>query len=606
MVRRIAPLAFVVCVGALAAELHVSPAGPLTTLSAARDAARKLPAAEPKRIVVHGGKYFFTEPLVLDARDSGLTIEAAPGETPVLYGGQRITGWQRDGENFWAAKIPERGGQRWHFRLLVVNDRVCRPARLPDSGYLTHASEFPVRWMGTSGGGWQRKPTEEELTTLKYRDGDLGPWLDVNSAEITIYHMWDESLARPRAIDTAARTVTLATPAGHPPGAFGVQRYVVWNVREGMHAPGQWYLDRTAGKVVYWPSPGEDMRAAEAIAPTMESIIRLEGTKDTPVKDVTLRGLALSVTDTPPVAGGFGAGKYDGAVSANYAENCRLERLVIYNTGGQGIKALNTTSMRVVNTEVRDTGAGGILLRGAAAEIADNHVYRVGLRYPSAIGIYCGGQNLNVSHNEVHDTTYTAINCGGSGHRIENNLLYRAMTELHDGAAIYFIFGKNITLRGNLVRDIPDTGGYGSSAYYIDELSEGCLVEHNVSIGVARPSHNHMAKKNTIRNNVFLFDGDMRITLPRSSEFRFENNILWAKGRIVVSNPEAIAESSGNVFCSASRQVEGAPPGTLLADPQLQVEGRRYSFAPGSPAAKLGIEPVDVSAAGRRVTIALK
>ncbi|NOX55746.1 MAG: hypothetical protein GXP27_15155, partial [Planctomycetes bacterium] len=53
---------------------------PMATLVAARDAARE--AGEgPHRIVVMPGEYFLTEPLVLDARDSGLTIEADPSGT---------------------------------------------------------------------------------------------------------------------------------------------------------------------------------------------------------------------------------------------------------------------------------------------------------------------------------------------------------------------------------------------------------------------------------------------------------------------------------------------------------------------------------------------
>lgn len=56
---------------------------PFATLAAARDAAR---ARKPARIVVHGGRYFLNAPLDLVAADSGLVIEAAPRETPVLVG----------------------------------------------------------------------------------------------------------------------------------------------------------------------------------------------------------------------------------------------------------------------------------------------------------------------------------------------------------------------------------------------------------------------------------------------------------------------------------------------------------------------------------------
>ena len=90
--------------------------------------------------------------------------------------------------------------------------------------------------------------------------------LDVNNAEVTVYHMWDESMVGLKAIDAEKQILTFSSPSGHPPGAFGVKKYVIWNIREGMTEPGQWYLDRTRGKVVYWPLPGEDMATAKVVA----------------------------------------------------------------------------------------------------------------------------------------------------------------------------------------------------------------------------------------------------------------------------------------------------------------------------------------------------
>ena len=40
-----------------------------------------------------------------------------------------------------------------------------------------------------------------------------------------------------------------------------------------MTQPGQWHLDRTAGRLVYWPLPGEDMAKAEAIAPSPDAVV---------------------------------------------------------------------------------------------------------------------------------------------------------------------------------------------------------------------------------------------------------------------------------------------------------------------------------------------
>jgi len=591
--------------------------GPVRTLTAARDAARKLPLGEPRRIVVKGGRYFVPETIVLDARDSGLTIEAAQGEQPVLCGGRLVTGWKKYGKRFWAAPLREVAAGEWDFRMLVVNDVIARRARLPESGTFTHLSEFKVRWMSTTGGGWQRKPTNEELTTLKYRPGDLGPWLEVKNAEVTVYHSWDESLVRLQAHDPSTQTLRFATEAGHPPGGFGVKKYVVWNLREGMKRPGQWYLDRKAGKVVYWPLPGQQMKKAAVIAPAVESLVRIEGSKEAPVKGVTIQGLTLSVTNTPAGAGGFGAMRYDGAVAVSHCEDCRFRNLIVYNTGGQGIKARNTVRLALEDSEIRQTGAGGMIVDGSGFTVTDNRIHNVGVNYPSAIGLSISGADGQVDHNEIHDTPYSAVTASGNGHRIESNRIYRAMQELHDGAAIYITFCKNIVLRGNHASDIADPGGSGASAYYLDEQAEGCLVERNLAVNVAFPSDNHMARGNVLRENVFIAPGDVRITLPRSTGYTFERNVIYAGGELVFRAPEgAIARMPNNVLFSAKGVVDlevladysakgrsrfDLRDSTVVADPLfLDLQRGDYRFAPDSPARRLGIEPLDVQSAGPR------
>jgi hypothetical protein len=611
-----------------AMECHVAPQGsdtaagtaaePKATLAAALAASRAAAPGEERRIVVAGGEYCMGGPLRLDARDSGLVMEAAPGAEPILYGGRPLTGWEPDGERFWSAPLPEGEFLPDGPRLLVVNGRFCDRARLPETGRFQHLTKFDVRWMGTNGGGWQRKPTEEELTTMRFRPEDLPAGLDARNAEFTVYHMWDESLAGVARIDWQTHTVTFATPLGHPPGGFGVQDYVVWNVREGMHRPGQWYLDRTRRRVVYWPLADEDMTSSQALVPAMESILTISGSEQEPARDVIIRGLTFSVTDTPLQAGGFGAGRYRGAIDMGNTGGCRLERLTIVNVGGQGIRTWRADGLRVERCHVHHTGACGMMIRGTGAVTADNHVHDVGVSYPSAIGISGGGEDCVIEHNEVHDIPYSAIICGGVRNRIEANLIYRAMRELHDGAGIYCGGGKELVLRGNFIRDIADTGGYGASAYYLDEMCEGCIVERNLSLRVVRPSHNHWAQRNTIRDNVFVSDGDMEVTFPRCEGYRFERNVLYAAGTITFRNLEAVDAMPANCIFSAAGKVRvrtlddyrevgtgdlEPPDGTILADPQLRpdlLEEGRAGYGAGSPVRGLGVEPLDVSTAGRR------
>jgi hypothetical protein len=312
-------------------------------------------------------------------------------------------------------------------------------------------------------------------------------------------------------------------------------------------------------------------------------------------------------------AGGFGAGRFDGAISVSSAENCRLIDLEILNVGGQGIKA-SGTRVNIERCHVHHTGACGISCSGTEVAVADNHIHDVGLTYPSALALQGGGKDSLYSHNEIHDAPYTAINCGGQNNRIEHNLIYRAMTELHDGGGIYCFAGNGLVLAGNFIRDIADTGGYGASAYYLDERSQNCLVEGNLSIGIVRPSHNHMADNNTIRNNVFISSEDARLTFPRSSGYTFEKNIIVAEGKIIFDNPEGITTWKDNCLFSRAGKIEGnkldryartgsselkPDGGNVFAEPLLaEFDKGIVTFAPDSPAARLGIKPIDVSSAG--------
>ena len=278
------------------AEFWVAPMGsdaangsrehPFATLARARDAARTVSASQSRRILVRGGNHYNVW-LTLGPQDSGLTVQAAPGEQPVLHGGQPIRGWQKDGDHFYAAALPafpelpdRAASDGWQIRALQVNGQWRPRARFPDHGELPHLSSFNVRWMSTTGGGWERKPTHDELTTLKYRAGDLPADLDLANAEITVFHKWDESCVGIAHHDVTNQVLRLAPATGHPPGAYGVKKFVVWNTREGLQRPGQWYHDRARRRLVYWPLPGEDMSKLDVMAPSVTTIIGLRGTPD--------------------------------------------------------------------------------------------------------------------------------------------------------------------------------------------------------------------------------------------------------------------------------------------------------------------------------------
>ncbi len=612
--------------------VHVSPRGadtnpgsrarPVATLAQAVTLTRAAPTGARRRIVLADGVYHGTA-VVLEAVDSGLEILAARGAAPVCYGGMPVTGWQPEGDGspFWYAEVPgAREGTR-DFRMLVVNNRFAPRARFPEQGGIRHASDFPVRWMSTTKGGWERKPTNHELTTLQLVPDSLPPALSARNAELTLYHAWDESLVGIANWDRAAGIVTFSTPAGHPPGAFGdwkeqARTFTVWNTREGMIRPGHWYLDREAGRVVYWPLEGERGDTLQALAPVTESVLCLAGSAEAPVRDIHIKGVGFGITTTPLLMGGFGATRFAGAIEGTYAHGLKLDGVTVRWSGGQGIRVLTSDGVRCQRCTVHDTGAGGIVLAGTDGRVAQTLIHHVGRTYPSALGLRFGGERWHVHHNTLHHTPYSAINAGGRALRIAHNRFHHIMETLVDGAAIYVFAAKSCLLRGNYTYAVREEQVH---AYYLDEQSEDSRVEGNVAVGVPWPIHNHMAWNCTVRGNICLHDDDMRLSFMNCDGFTLARNVFVSGGALhVQSTYTGVGRLDRNVFHSGTGVhdwafVDRLPSlerntgpvailprvrNSVLADPGCRCEDGRVSYTDTMLARRLGLPMLDVSGAG--------
>ena len=535
----------------------VSPTG--LSLAAAVEKARTDGAAAHE-IVLADGDYFLEKPIVLNARDSGLVIRAANDGKAVLWGGTVVSGWKKDGDRFYAAELPEVKAGRWDFRSLYVDGKTAERACYPSpTNQLENLGGWKEKLRAAIDGYWARKPTEAELTMMPYRKGDLPPGFEPRNADVRLYHMWSESFVNVVSNDAERGVLHFGSRMGYPAGAFNRRKYQVFGIREGLTHPGTWYLDRPAGKVVYWPKPGEDMAKVRVVAPRMETIISVCGSSKAPVKNVRLEGLVLTATATPCMSASFGGSGTPGALAVSRAEDCAFERLVIRHVGATGFRMGQAKRCRFAASSVTDCGSSAMCVYADATEIVSNRLLRVGLAFPSACSATIGGEGTRFANNEVAHSPYSGLILRGDGNVIEDNHISKVMQVLHDGAAVYGNM-RRTTIRRNVVRDVVEVGsGYGASGFYCDETSTDNVIEDNVTIGVPTPCHQHISRNIHLRRNTFVTDGDMKISFANSVGCTFVDNVLVSGGKIVPTQAcrTSVTNWSGNRACSVAKA--GAP-----------------------------------------------
>ena len=562
-----------------------SAAAPFATVPRAVAAARA--AGGTNTGTLKTGTYRLAQTLALDARDSGLTVRAEKPGKAILSGGVRITGWKREAEGrFWYADVPEAKDGGWYFRTLAVNGTFAPRACFPGgTNRFENLGDWNLPLLPALAGHWERKPTNAELTTMPYKPEDLPDTLDFTSAEFRLYHMWSESLSTIASNDLARHVVYLSTPAAWPMGACGRRQYEVYNVREGMTTPGQWYLDRTRGRVVYWPKEGEDMAKAEIVAPRLEQVVTVTGTSKARVRDVTLVGLVVESTTPPLRRAGFGGGDMSAAMQLAWTTNALLDHVEVRLAGGSGIVSQNALGCRILACDVHHVGARGVGLSGEDNLLEGSRICHVGLMFPSSSVVGVSGKRTTVRGCEVFDGPYSGIIGGGEELLFENNLIHHVMRVLHDGAAIYGNMIRS-AMRGNVARDITPNGkGFGASAYYYDEGATDSVVERNVAIGVARPVHHHMTRNTQVRDNVFIADGDMSISFQNSIGGTFERNTCVLKGQLRVTYPEAVKSWTGNRIYRTMpdgerTEIGNAAPALRQQGPQGALTAPRVSAPP--------------------------
>ena len=493
--------------------------GPFATLERARDAIRALKQAGtlPKggvEVVVRGGPYALAKPFELIAGDSGadgapIVYTANTGEEVRLSGGKQVTGFkpvtdpavldrldQAARGNVLQADVkalgitdfgpPNGGGME-----LFLADKPMTLARWPNEGFVQI-----VDIVEKDGHEIHGIPGSK-VGKFVYEGDRPKRWIGEKDAWLHGYWFWDWSDQRQKieSIDTE-HSILAVKPPYHGYGYRKGQWYYAFNVLAELDSPGEWYMDREAGILYFWPpAPIDSGKVVVSVLPALASI------KD--ATDLTVRGMTFEAARGTAVSVSGGA--------RNTVANCKFR-----NCGGSAVSVSGGTHHAVTGCEIYDMGCGGISLGGGdratlapAGHLAENnHIHHYGRwsrMYQTAISL--DGVGNRAAHNLIHDAPHIAIGFGGNDHVIEFNEIYNVCFESNDAGAIYA--GRNWTMRGNMIRynyfhDISGFKGRGCVGVYLDDMFASAAIFGNVFYKVTSAAFLGGGRDCSIENNIFV------------------------------------------------------------------------------------------------------
>jgi hypothetical protein len=453
------------------ANYYVSPSGsdtnpgtlsaPFLTVAKARDVVRTVNSNMAADIVValRGGNYPVTSTISFGPQDSGtnghrIIYEAYPGETPVLNGATKVTGWTVSSGSVYKAAL----ARTTKLRNLYVNDTrasLTKKTVTSQGGTGTYAvTSGQASWAWASG---------SNSDGAKYKTTDV-PDIAANKDDLEIINgtTWNENIVCTRDVVTTSdgfRGLLFQQPYGaiaqlpNWSSGFSVSgSHTIYNAFEFLNGAGQFYFDKTAGTLYYYPRAGENMATADVEAPVVETILAITGASNASrVKNLTFQGITFANTDYSlyAVAGSHGKATVQGATvfvaygdgnwhNSKYEITDTLPGLVMMNNAdsislvGNTIKHSGSEGLSMINDVVNATVVGNVITDIAGSGITVGHP-----------------QHVYLGDTGAHEKYAAGVEGICTNDSITNNVLYDVSSQPgfggHAGITAFFVSGLSIT-----------------------------------------------------------------------------------------------------------------------------------------------------------------
>jgi hypothetical protein len=476
-------------------------------------------------VLFKDGEYPVEQMLSLTDEDSGtpdapVVYRAADGETPVFTGSRVLTSWTKAND----AEVLERLDASVRDKIYVTDLHV---AGITDFGDPTKAGERPdlicngqlqslARWPneGFVRAGQTKGVTPHAETYIgghgtqegvfEYLNPVQDRWTMEEDIRLGGYWYWDwsdefQSIER---WDAATRTAYLHQPY-HRYGYRDSLRYFGLNLFCEIDQPGEWYLNRTTGKLYWYPPKDIDPAQADIRLTCLASPYML--TIDN-CSYLTLEGLTFRE--------GRGTALLIRGGTRNLLSGCRIERF-----GRDGVHIIEGTEHGATGCYLSTLGHGGFKITGGdrrtlapAGHFVEHTVvenFSIFQRtYEPAV--HLTGCGTRIANNRFCNSSSSAMRLEGNDFIIEYNEVSRVVNESDDQGGIdmwYNISYRGIVIRYNRWSDIYGGTRHGAAGIRFDDMISGMLVYGNLFERCGARDFGgvqiHGGKDNRILNNVF-------------------------------------------------------------------------------------------------------
>ncbi len=507
-------------------------------------------AAQPAdyRIILRGGTYRLTEPVRITASigltaASSLTLEAYPGEQPVLSGNRQVAGnWTKAGERLWKVKAAHR------FNQLFIDGKRAIRSRYPNEGH----------WL-------EPDTIQLEANRLVFSESIPEAFGQLTTAELHITGFWHYIRQSVQRFDVQNSAVFTNQYPGPECSATKINRHDRGHFENSLlfvDTENEWFLDPLTQELFLFTENNPNSMHIEY--PVLHELIRLTGTREQPLENISLKGITLTGTEwemgaveRKGIQAGFWGTTRDKPVYAPGAafvwEWVRNSQVLActFQLLGEGAIALGNgcSQNQLVGNHFEDVGSNVVQIgyRPAysgeghplhkdftdAREVSHhnlvryNHFKNFGTTDKGSVGIWVGySHNNQIDHNLLEDFPYSGISVGwywgDAADLVETNChsntiawneVRNGMKYLSDGAGIYLVGNQPGTaIRDNWVHTIG--GGYSiNSGIYVDEGGANMEITRNYFLDLTNPRESHAIKlhKNAIPTmRIYNNGGEMR------------------------------------------------------------------------------------------------